>query len=272
MSELNFLHVTDTHVLKQYKGSFLEVLDIPNFTPSDQLTKILQMAKQGMKNLDFILITGDLVHEGNVEDYRHLKEIIELNTEIPVYLALGNHDVTAAYWEAFHHKKECQDEVYYQQEIGGYRLIVLDSSYDKSGTGYVSNEQLIWLKDLLNVPSEKGSIVAIHHPIDLQHSFGNHSLKNSEEVYQCLQTEEVLAVFSGHIHQHLIDQLDPFMLSVAEGACFGVEMSNGMMNFTNNSGFNICTLKDGKLKVQVTRVPEMNKLLFSYDLNMITNP
>ncbi|UOQ49044.1 metallophosphoesterase [Gracilibacillus caseinilyticus] len=272
MSELKFIHLTDTHVLREYEGSFLEGLDKINTNPSSQLTKILQFAENNKEQLDFILISGDLVHEGGVGDYQYYKALLEEHTTLPVYLSLGNHDVTAAYWETFHGKTDCNDELFYTEAINGYRLIVLDSSYDKSGTGLVSEEQLTWLKAQLAETTENGSIVVVHHPIDEEQTFGEHSLKNSKELLNVVQNQdEVFAVLSGHIHQNLIEQYPGFISSAAEGSCFGVEFDGVQAHFTNNSAFNVCTIQNKQLKIQVNRVPETNKVLFSYSIDEMTH-
>ncbi|WP_066190306.1 MULTISPECIES: metallophosphoesterase family protein [Gracilibacillus] len=268
MNKLSFIHLTDTHVLKDYQGSFLEGLDKNSSNPSDQLIKILQFAEARKNKLDFLLVTGDLVHEGDVEDYQHLKSLLEEHTSLPIHLNLGNHDVTPAYWEAFHQKLNCEDELFYTVDIDGFRLIVLDSSYDKSGTGRVSEEQLAWLKDVLAVPSQFGSLVTVHHPIDEDMSFGDHSLVNSEELLKVLDNEEIIAVLSGHIHKNWIKSYPHFLLSAAEGTCFGVEFDGEKADFTDNSAFNICTIENGQLQIEVTRVPENNQVLFSYELNL----
>lgn len=271
MSKLSFIHLTDTHVLKEYQGSFLEGLDQIQSNPSDQLIKILQYAEARKDKLDFLLITGDLVHEGDVSDYQHLKSLLETYTNLPIYLCLGNHDVTSAYWEAFEQKQNCQDELFYTANIQGYRLIVLDSSFDKSGTGRVSEQQLSWLKDVLAVPSQNGTIVAVHHPIDEEQTFGEHSLTNSRQLLEVLENDEIIAVLSGHIHKNLIKNYPYFLLSAAEGTCFGVEFNGESADFTNNSAFNICTIQDGQLQIEVTRVPENNQVLFSYDLTLTSH-
>lgn len=100
MEKLRFAHLSDTHILREYKGSLIETLTGVDNNPTETLKKILQAITQDEKALDFILISGDLVHEGTVEDYVFLNKLLEEHiTDIPYYLALGNHDVTEAYWE-----------------------------------------------------------------------------------------------------------------------------------------------------------------------------
>lgn len=267
MSELKFIHLTDTHILKTYEGSFLEGLDKVEANPTEQLKKVLQFAESKKDMLDFLIISGDLVHEGDLEDYEYYKSVLETYTKLPVYLALGNHDVTEYYWEAFHNKKDCNHELYYVEEFKGYRIIVLDSSFDKSGTGFISEDQLAWLTNILKTPSDNGSIIVVHHPIDEEQLFGEHSLTNTEQLLEALQSDDVVAVLSGHIHQNSIQNYPNFVSSAAEGTCFGVEFDGDKVNFTNNSAFNICTIKNRQLKIQVNRVPEMNQVLFSYGLD-----
>lgn len=266
MSELKFIHLTDTHILREYTGSFLEKLAEKSDSPTDQFVKILKFAEAKKDELDFLLITGDLVHEGDLADYEHYKAIIEEHTSLPVHLCLGNHD-TAAFWKVFHNK-DSEEELYYTKEINGYRLIVLDSSHDKSGTGAVSEVQLNWLKDELKTDSENGTIVAVHHPLDKKQSMGGHSLTNTDELLEALKSDDVIAVLSGHIHTNKIEAFPNFISSAAEGTCFGVEFDGGQATFTNNSAFNIVTVKGRDMELQVTRVPGQAKAIFEYDLSV----
>jgi len=267
MNKLNFLHLTDTHILRDYKGSLLEKVEGPNGNPVDLLMGILKNVKSSTQKPDFILISGDLVHEGNPSDYVYLKQIIEDHVkDIPVYTALGNHDVTAAYWEGYEGKTNCTDHLFYETDINGYRLIVLDSSHDHSGVGMVDSKQLDWLADVLKTPAENGSLVVVHHPIEAGESKDGHALTNSKEFLNIIKGTDVIAVLSGHTHQNKLSSFGKILLSTADGTAFGAGMSGESMQLTDRTGFSICSVDENGLAVKTARFPDQETSFVSFSL------
>ncbi|CRK81425.1 metallophosphoesterase family protein [Neobacillus massiliamazoniensis] len=265
MNKLNFVHITDTHILQEYKGSFLEKMVRPNSNPSDNLIKTLENVKSLPHKPDFILISGDLVHEGKASDYEYFKQIIEDHViDIPVYTVLGNHDVTAAYWEGFAGKANCTDQLFYETDINGYRLIVLDSSYDHSGVGMVDSEQLNWLANVLKTPAEKGSLVVVHHPLEAGEVNDGHALTNSKELLSIINDSDVIAVLSGHTHQNKISNIGDILLSTADSIAFGGNVSNESFQMNDRTGFSLCTVDENGLAVQTVRFPDDITVFLSF--------
>ncbi|PWA10341.1 hypothetical protein DCC39_11540 [Pueribacillus theae] len=269
MTELKFLHVTDTHILQNKQDGLYQVLDRPNENPVDQFKKVLNYANAMSDSLDFILISGDLVHEGGVEDYRFFKKLIEETTTLPVYVALGNHDVTEAYWEGYENILNCQDNLFYEKTIRGYRMVVLDSSHDKSGIGMVDARQLSWLEEILQSPAEKGTFIVVHHPPEVGEFSGIHHLKNSDELMAKIKNTDVMAVLSGHTHQNKISLFKNICISVAEGTAFGVELTDEHMHITNKVGFNLCTLNENGIDIRQMRMPEELTTLSSIEMKKV---
>jgi len=54
---------------------------------------------------DAVLMTGDLVDHGSVEEYRHLKTLLDM-LEIPYWLLIGNHDAREPLREVFAERPE----------------------------------------------------------------------------------------------------------------------------------------------------------------------
>ena len=87
-----FLHLSDIHFLRRYprveKGynSIFNCMTSPLIQIKNSLNKI------NLSEIDFIIITGDLVESGTSEDYEILKyELENLLGEIPYIITLGNH-------------------------------------------------------------------------------------------------------------------------------------------------------------------------------------
>lgn len=268
MKKLNFIHLTDTHILQNYKGSQIEKLDGSHGNPSDFLRKTLENIHSLMQKPDFILISGDLVHEGNASDYVYFKQIIEDHVkDIPVYTALGNHDVTASYWEGYEGKANCTDQLFYETDINGYRLIVLDSSYDKSGVGMIDSKQLDWLANVLKKPSEHGSLVVTHHPLAAGEVMPGHDLENSKELFNIINNTDVVAVLSGHTHQNKLNASGEILLSTADSSAFGMHIASDNFQMNTRTGYSVCTVDENGLAVQTVRFPDNIDTILSFSLD-----
>jgi predicted phosphodiesterase len=96
-----FVHVTDTHLPTHIFSSDGN----PAFdTDSSELVDFREVIKDiNLINPSFLLLTGDFINEGELEDYNYYRfftrcqRLLE-ELEVPVYLVTGNHDVGG--WDA----------------------------------------------------------------------------------------------------------------------------------------------------------------------------
>jgi 3',5'-cyclic AMP phosphodiesterase CpdA len=115
---------------------------------------------------DAVVITGDLVDQGEPEQYVHLKSLLA-QLEIPYYLLVGNHDDRRTLRETFSEREELRtggEFVQYALDIGPLRLVALDSMVPGQSAGLLCNARLAWLETQLDVARGKPVIVALHHP------------------------------------------------------------------------------------------------------------
>jgi Icc protein len=115
---------------------------------------------------DAVIMTGDLVDQGDPEQYAHLKTLLA-PLEIPYYLLVGNHDGRAALRDAFSEREELRtggEFVQYAVDIGPLRLIALDSMVPGQSGGHLCATRLAWLAAQLDAALGKPVIVALHHP------------------------------------------------------------------------------------------------------------
>ena len=75
MEILHFAHISDTHLTCGGSSPFMQRVAREVRDLWDNLKDCLCQL-QG-KALDFVLLTGDLVHEGEEEDYKALKRLLE---------------------------------------------------------------------------------------------------------------------------------------------------------------------------------------------------
>lgn len=223
---MKFVQLTDTHVRKQYDNEGMDAVLGHLPTPADNARKILQ--NTDWAQMDFVVITGDLVHEGTCEDYKFLKNLIE--EEVPsdkkVLYVLGNHDKKEAFHEGFFGKKEGASH-YYVEYVDGYRLIVLDSAVPDKESGTILTEQLEWLAQVLAEPSEKGSMIFVHHPLFwCGEQLFPMEVTNSKEVMEILNGTDVFAIFSGHTHQNATNVKDGVVQYTSDSSAFSLTVQN----------------------------------------------
>lgn len=235
---MRFVQISDTHVRKQYGSEGADALLGKLPVPANNLRKILQ--DTDWTQTDFAVITGDLVHEGICEDYEFLKNLIE--EEVPsdkkVLYVLGNHDEKEAFNEVFLGKKEATP-YHYVEYVDGYRLIVLDSAVPGKESGRILPEQLEWLSQVLAEPSEKGSMIFVHHPLfwcgeQLYHM----EMTNSEEVLEVLKGSDVFAIFSGHTHKNATNAMNGFIQYTCDSTAFsGAVLDKTRIGYIDKVGY-----------------------------------
>jgi 3',5'-cyclic-AMP phosphodiesterase len=115
---------------------------------------------------DAVIMTGDLVDQGDPAQYAHLKTRLT-PLDIPYFLMVGNHDERVALRDAFSERGElCAggEFVQYAVDVGLLRLIALDSMVPGQSAGNLCDTRLAWLEAQLNAAQGKPVIVALHHP------------------------------------------------------------------------------------------------------------
>ena len=114
-----------------------------------------------------VVVTGDLTDFGRPAEYAHLRALLA-PLACPVYLMPGNHDDRAALRRAFpeHDWLQQSGEAFlqYAVDLGGLRLIALDTSVTKAPHGELGPAHLAWLDAALAADRSTPTIVAMHHP------------------------------------------------------------------------------------------------------------
>lgn len=115
---------------------------------------------------DAVIMTGDLVDQGDPEQYEHLKTLLA-PLQMPFYLLVGNHDDRAALRAAFPEREELRAGgafVQYAVDIGPLCVIALDSMVPGQSAGHLCDARLTWLAGQLDDAKGKPVVVAMHHP------------------------------------------------------------------------------------------------------------
>ncbi|MCG8097206.1 MAG: 3',5'-cyclic-AMP phosphodiesterase [Candidatus Thiodiazotropha endolucinida] len=191
---LNLLQLTDSHLYADPSRSLLGINTLETF---DQ---VLAQALQETGNPDFILATGDLVHDASDTGYKRLLGRLQL-TEIPTYCLPGNHDIPGKMKQILN-----QDNVHCIPSVQtkGWSLIFLDSTIAKSDGGRIDESQLELLRVLLRAHPDKHTMICMHHhPVPVGSRWMDTMvLENPDAFFKLIDANpQVQAVLCGHIHQ-----------------------------------------------------------------------
>jgi 3',5'-cyclic AMP phosphodiesterase CpdA len=201
--------------------------------------------------LDFVLLTGDLTHDGTAEDYGVLRDAFN-NTlgGIPWIALPGNHDIRDAFCRGLLgiDSKHELDSVY---EVNGLRIITLDSGAEIAGV--VSSQQMQWLDSVLSVHCAKGSILAIHHPL-IPNQEGLGIAQFDSDLLKFIAKSDVIGIFCGHTHRNYSGNFAGKPYFTADSMSYAFEESGEMTSIEAFAAYNRVVLHDGSISVQVRQL------------------
>ncbi|GLB47568.1 hypothetical protein WR164_15470 [Philodulcilactobacillus myokoensis] len=156
----NIIQITDTHLKNSTGAKQMK----QRFSPNEKLDLVFRDIKRHHLKADFIAITDDLIHEGNIADYCAFKKMISCKQDrlkMPIYVTLGNHDRTKAFYRGYL-KQKSKDKYYYQITSSDYDYYFLDTNFNNIEQGYLDYKQLNWLGERLS-QSDHPAIIFMHH-------------------------------------------------------------------------------------------------------------
>jgi 3',5'-cyclic AMP phosphodiesterase CpdA len=154
---------------------------------------------------DAVVATGDLTDNATAAEYGLLAELLA-PLEMPVYLAVGNHDDRRALQAAFPRQKHLQGEdgfVQYVIDDFAIRLVVLDTLIPNAPGGELCARRLQWLDRTLSA-SDRPTVIAQHHPpfVTGLSVMDRMTLANPEaEAAVVSRHPHVERIISGHYHR-----------------------------------------------------------------------
>jgi 3',5'-cyclic AMP phosphodiesterase CpdA len=154
-----------------------------------------------------LFLSGDCAYNsGAVGDYAVLADLVTAIREdqVPVHLALGNHDHRERFWDAFPAEKAAQRPVHDRQtallRAGRANWFLLDSLETTQSTpGLLGPDQLSWLGRALDDNRKEPALVMLHH--NPGNSSGVSGLKDTEALFEVIRPrKQVKALIFGHTH------------------------------------------------------------------------
>jgi Icc protein len=165
---------------------------------------------------DLVLITGDLVDEGQEAEYAELRRLLA-GLAIPHLLMPGNHDDRARLAHAFpeHDYLPKLGPKHYAIDRHPVRIVALDTTVPGDHHGFVDDAGVAWLDETLAAKKDAPTVVLMHHPPIVS---GVPYL----DKYMCRKPERIAAVIAryknvervlcGHVHRPILQRWAGTML------------------------------------------------------------
>ncbi|MEU8794293.1 metallophosphoesterase [Streptomyces sp. NPDC048643] len=228
---MKILHLSDTH---------LDRLGGPDADGADGTAALscLLAELNHLRDLQAVVVTGDVADDGSREAYARAHRILSGyagSRGAGVFYATGNHDDRSSFAEVLG-SGHAQPETVYSgasgeraaaSDLGGWRLITLDTLVPGKGYGRLDEGQLHWLRQLLATPARKGTILAFHHPpvaldVDVQLALG---LENPGELAEAIRGTDVQLVLCGHFHLQILARLEQATVWVTPGVVSRIDLT-----------------------------------------------
>lgn len=219
------VHIADTHL----RGGNALLGDRFDTERTLEAT-MAQVERLGVRP-DAIVFAGDLTEDGEPEAYARLREIVEPVAEhlgAPVIWVAGNHDERPEMRRGLLGLAPTQEPIDTVWDLGGLRLIALDTSVPGWHHGELATSQLAWLRKELETPAPHGTILAMHHPPLPTHLafFDILELREQPSLAEVLRGSDVRAILAGHLHYSTHGTFAGIPVSVASATCYSMNLAS----------------------------------------------
>jgi 3',5'-cyclic-AMP phosphodiesterase len=157
---------------------------------------------------DLVIVSGDLVDEGDPEEYAEAAERLN-QLAVPFLIVAGNHDDRDCLRQAFpdHTYLPPSGSLNYCIDDHPVRIVVLDTCLPGSHHGEVDVQSLSWLERTLRSDRDKPTLVVLHHPPFASGIpyLDDYRFADSTPTAEVLRRfSNIEAVLCGHVHRTMV--------------------------------------------------------------------
>ncbi len=212
-TSLKFIQLSDVHYQENGSNTTFKMIGESPKLLDDAINQINQQ-----KNLDFVMITGDLIDKPFEKELKSVLPYLE-KMNYPWYFAFGNHDrCVGGYLDTKLYMKMLSEvnpnyrfnsSYYAFTPKRGYRAIVLDDiiTTEITSQGYIDEAQYNWLKKELDKSKNDTVLIFMHVPLIEPFASPNHRLRNAFKIMGLIESyKNPIGVFQGHYHATRVEQ------------------------------------------------------------------
>jgi Icc protein len=209
-AELHLLQISDCHLYADPKGTLLGLNTL------DSMQQVLHDACHHASP-DFVIVSGDLVHDGSHAGYKHLARALE-QAKCPSAAIPGNHDHALTMRSTLKKKGVATGG---HIDIGNWRLVLLNSQVPGKEHGHLSQHELEVLDHALQDTSSHILVFLHHQPVPIGSRWlDNIGLDNGEALLSRVQDDpRVRGICWGHVHQSWEGRLGHLKLMATPSTC-----------------------------------------------------
>ena len=217
------VHLSDTHLLQGNSP-----LGGRYDTEANLLRTLEAVERLGIRP-DALVFTGDLTDLGEPDAYRRLRAAVEpvaARLGAPIVWVAGNHDERTALRRDLLDLEPSEEPVTGVWDLGGLRLIALDSSVPGWHHGDVDAGQREWLRGVLATPAPLGTLIALHHPPLPSHIplFDILELRDQPQLAEVIARTDVRGILAGHLHYSTSGTFAGVPVDVAAATCYTMNL------------------------------------------------
>jgi Icc protein len=245
------IQITDTH-LGPATGETLLGLNT-----DVSLADVLALIEREQAEVDALVCTGDVATNPDNSCYLRYIDTIRGYFDCPHGWLPGNHDIAALMRQIDHPHKPAMRTM----QVGGWLLVLLDSSVAGQVHGAFSDSELQFLQQSLSANPGVPTLVFLHHqPVKVGSEWIDHyQVHNHEAFFAVLDAHpQVKAVSWGHVHQDFTLTRGQQLLLATPSTC--VQFKPDSSHFALDAampGYRWFDLyPDGRLETSVSRVTD----------------
>lgn len=218
------VHVSDTHLVS-------EGLLYGDVDAEARLADVFAAILASGLSPEAFIFTGDLTDKGEPEAYRKLRRAAEAAAaavHAQLIWVMGNHDDRRHVHSLLLDEEEADDAPLDRRyDLGGLRVLVLDSSVPGFHHGEVNEDQLRWLAGELQSSAPDGTLLVLHHPpIPLMQDLAAVTeLRNQDALARVVENSDVIAILAGHLHFSASSIFANVPVSVASSTCYTQDLT-----------------------------------------------
>ena len=213
---------------------FAQVGNVNYVYGNQDLDKYLYFLNLSLKkqNADFAVFLGDNVGKSTEDNVIGFMSCL-YPFRIPYYIVLGNNDAHKLNGiekntfldivTTFNHNQKDRESYYYFKPNSDFICVVLDDTPDfaHSNHGEVSDEQLLWLDNLLSKYHKKMFIIFQHSPLNPPREEVKLSMLNSDKYREVIKKHSnIVLMSSGHYSQDAISKDEDGIWHISTPAFF----------------------------------------------------